>query len=69
MAKNFLILPILLIAALLSACEQEGSAERAGAKLDDAAEALREKSTELGNKVEDACEQLKAKAGAEDTDC
>lgn len=57
----------LLIAAILTAfiaiaCEQKGPAERAGEKLDEAAE-------DVGNAVEDACEDAKDAAGAEDTDC
>ena len=69
MTKKIFLLPMLLAAALMTACEEEGTAERAGEKLDSAAQELRDASKDMGNKVEDACEDLKAKAGAEDTDC
>ncbi|MGS2719047.1 hypothetical protein [Paraglaciecola aestuariivivens] len=44
----------------LSACE--GEAENAGEKLDEVV-------TDAGNAVEDACEEVKENADAEDTDC
>jgi hypothetical protein len=43
-------------------CEQQGPAEKAGEKLDDAI-------TDTGNAIEDACEDVKDEMGAEDKDC
>ncbi|HVL01004.1 MAG TPA: hypothetical protein VM553_14380 [Dongiaceae bacterium] len=43
-------------------CEKEGPAERAGEKVDNA-------TTDIGNKIEDACEDAKESAGADDTRC
>ncbi|MET0379883.1 MAG: hypothetical protein ABW049_12905 [Spongiibacteraceae bacterium] len=56
-----------LCAALLcvgmSACDRkEGPAEQVGEKLDKAA-------TDIGNAVEDKCEEAKESAGASDTRC
>ena len=60
---RFLLLPALLIGTLLFAgCENEGPAERAGERIDEAAE-------DFGNAVEDACEDMKEKAGTKDQDC
>lgn len=46
----------------MTACEKEGPAERMGSKMDEAAE-------DVGNEIEDACEELKDKGGAENTNC
>lgn len=55
--------PLLIAIALfgLTACD-DGPAETTGEKIDNTM-------TELGNKVEDACEDAKEGVGAEDTDC
>ena len=59
-------LSIMLVAATftlgLSACDTDGPAEDAGEKMDNAA-------TDTGNAIEDACENVKEGAGADDTDC
>ncbi|PWK51724.1 hypothetical protein [Pleionea mediterranea] len=58
-------LTALLIAATfaLAGCDQDdGPAEEAGEKIDEVA-------TDVENKVEDACEELKEKADAKDQDC
>lgn len=53
----------LVLAAFLAAgCENDGPAEEAGEALDNAI-------TDAGNAVEDACEDVKEGAGADDTDC
>jgi len=44
------------------ACEEKGPAEKAGEKFD-------EITKDVGNSVEDACEDVKDAAGAEDKDC
>jgi len=54
---------------LASGCNEEGPAERAGKAIDEAAENVREAGEDLGNEIEDACEEIKQNAGAEDTDC
>lgn len=56
----------ILFAALLcvgmAACEKKGPAETAGEKIDNA-------TTDIGNKIEDKCEEAKESAGAKDTRC
>lgn len=53
---------IMLLSVLgLAACSDD-SAENAGEQIDEVV-------TDAGNAVEDACEDIKDKANAEDTDC
>ena len=52
---------ILLSAFFIFGCEK-GPMEEAGEEIDNAA-------TDFGNAVEDACEDVKDSAGAEDKDC
>lgn len=52
----------LLLAGGLAGCEKKGPMEEAGEKIDNAA-------TDIGNAVEDRCEEAKEAAGAEDTRC
>lgn len=61
--KTLKALPLIMaVAALgLAGCE-DGPAESAGEKIDNTM-------TEMGNKVEDACEDAKEGMGAEDSDC
>lgn len=54
-------LPLVFSTAFLTACG-DGEAENAGEKVDEAL-------TDAGNAVEDACESVKEKAEADDTDC
>lgn len=51
-----LLLPLVLMAAIVG-CENEGPAERAGENLDEAAESVRDEARDMGNRVEDACEE------------
>jgi hypothetical protein len=46
----------------IAGCEREGPMERAGENLDEA-------SRDLGNAIEDKCEDAKERMGADDTDC
>lgn len=62
MRKLTFILTLMVSAWLVTACEQQGPAERAGEKIDEATE-------DIGNAVEDACEDIKDAANADDTDC
>ena len=59
-------LSIVGLAALLvtgiTACEKESGAEEVGETID-------ETITDVGNAVEDTCEEVKEEAGAEDQDC
>lgn len=55
-------LAVLCVCGWLAACEREGPMERAGENIDEAA-------TDMGNAVEDKCEEMKEGAGADDTDC
>lgn len=56
------ILCAALLCAGMAACEKKGPLESAGEKIDNAA-------TDVGNAVEDKCEQAKDAAGASDTRC
>ncbi len=63
---------VLLLAVLslsFVGCEQKGPAERAGENIDEAVEELRDSGKDLGNKIEDACEDIKEGMGAKDEDC
>jgi hypothetical protein len=60
---------VLLTAVILSGCEKEGPAERAGEVVDDAAREVQDAGKDLGNSIEDACEDMKAGVGAKDTNC
>lgn len=62
MRKSILFLAIVLMTFMIVACERQGPAERAGEKIDEAA-------TDVANAAEDACEDAKEAAGADDTDC
>ena len=54
---------VLCVCGWLAACDNhEGPMERAGEKIDKAA-------TDVGNAIEDKCEETKEAAGAEDTRC
>jgi predicted small lipoprotein YifL len=46
----------------LAGCHKEGPLEKAGRNVDEA-------TTNVGNKIEDKCEQAKDAAGAKDTRC
>lgn len=61
MNRPLTLASIILSAFLAAACD-DGPAENAGEELDDAA-------SDLGNAVEDACEDIKESAGAEEKDC
>ena len=59
--KLLVMLPLVFSATFLAACG-DGEAEDAGEKVDEVV-------TDAGNAIEDACEDAKEKAEAEDTDC
>lgn len=63
MQKKLWLVP-LMFAGLLAVvgCQEKGPMEKAGEKVDNTAE-------KMGNAVEDACEDAKQAAGAEDSDC
>ncbi len=68
--KNITIIPLaVLLAILLSACDRQGPAEKAGERIDEVTEDIREGGEDFGNEIEDACEELKEDMGAEDEDC
>lgn len=52
----------LLLLAIAACDANQGPMEEAGEKID-------ETTTDMGNKVEDACEEAKEGMGAKDTDC
>lgn len=62
--KNLLLLSTLLFSCLtLTACDiDEGGTEEIGENIDNAA-------TDLGNSIEDACEDAKQGMNADDADC
>ncbi|WP_078086080.1 hypothetical protein [Microbulbifer mangrovi] len=51
-----------LLVTGITACEKESGAEEVGETIDETV-------TDMGNAVEDACEDVKEKAGVEDQDC
>lgn len=51
-----------LLVTGITACEKESRAEKVGETID-------ETITDVGNAVEDTCEEVKEEAGAEDQDC
>lgn len=59
--KLLIVLPLVVSAMFLTACG-DGEAEEAGEKVDEVV-------TDAGNAIEDACEDVKEEADAEDTDC
>ena len=56
-----LVLAAVLVAGV-AGCEKKGPAESAGEKIDNA-------TTDVGNKIEDKCEEAKESMGADDTRC
>lgn len=57
------MLAVLCVCGWLAACDNsDGPVERAGERVD-------ETTTDVGNAIEDKCEEAKEQAGAEDTDC
>ncbi len=57
----------------LSACNDQGPAEKAGEQVDqtmsDASDAVDDAATDAGNAIEDTCEDIKQGVDAQDTDC
>jgi len=67
--KQFgVLLTAVFLAAFLTACD-DGNAENAGEKVDDAASEMKDSMKDAGNAIEDACEDVKDAADAEDKDC
>jgi hypothetical protein len=62
--KDLCIKAILMTAltAGMLGCEKDGPAENAGEKID-------QTTTDVGNKIEDKCEEAKKSMGADDTRC
>ncbi|GAB1257975.1 hypothetical protein NBRC116494_24770 [Aurantivibrio plasticivorans] len=67
---KYFTLPSMLLASILlmTGCDQ-GPAEEFGEEVDDVVSNVEDKATEVGNAIEDKCEEIKAEAGAEDSDC
>lgn len=62
MKKIMILCFATLVGLAFIGCEEKGPAEEAGEKLD-------EITKDIGNSVEDACEDVKEAAGAKDKDC
>lgn len=60
--KQHIVVFLAIIFMMLTACEQEGAAEKLGGKLDNMVQ-------DVGNQIEDSCEEMKEDMKAEDTDC
>lgn len=69
MTKKTLLIATLFLAAAGTACQPDDPAERAAEDIKEAGEELKSAAEDIGNEVEDACEDVKAEAGAADTDC
>ena len=68
--KRLPIISVMALVAILSAgCEKEGPAEKAGKQIDEVTENIKQEGTDIGNAIEDACEDVKEDMGAEDKDC
>lgn len=68
--KHTQFIPLMvLLAVLLAGCDNKGPAEKAGERIDEVTEDIREGGEDLGNEIEDACEEVKEELGAEDKDC
>jgi hypothetical protein len=62
-SRGVLAMTAVVLCAVLAACENnDGPMEKAGERIDEA-------TTDVGNAVEDACENAKEGAGAADTRC
>jgi hypothetical protein len=59
MKNTKLLLPLLLVAPALISCPDEGPAERAGEKIDEAADDVGDAVEEAGDEVEDAVDDNK----------
>ena len=59
---TYRFLTIVGLVFALAACSGEGSMEKAGEEVDEFAQ-------DAGNAIEDSCENVKEKLGAEDQDC
>lgn len=55
--------------ALAGCAENDGPAERLGESIDNATADVRDAAEDVGNELEDACEEIKEGAGAEDKNC
>lgn len=62
MKTTYTLAALFLSAFLAMGCEDDGAMEEAGESVDEAA-------SDFGNAVEDACEDIKDGADAEDQDC
>lgn len=62
MNRKLLLASLMLTTLFVAGCDNDGPMENAGEAIDNAGK-------DLGNAVEDACEDVKEGAGADDTDC
>lgn len=61
-SKILSLLLIVLLVGAFAACEKEGPAEKAGAKIDEAVEEAGDKMEEAGDAIEDKTEEMQEKA-------
>ncbi len=62
MNKKLLLASLMLTSLFVVGCDNDGPMENAGEAIDNAGK-------DIGNAIEDACEDVKKGAGADDTDC
>lgn len=62
MQKFYIFIAAMMLAITLTGCSNEGPAEEAGEKIDSTIE-------DMGNQLEDTCEEMKEKTGMKDQDC
>ena len=69
--KYHTLIPAMIASVfLLAACdEDDGAAERAGRAVDEAGQEMKDTAKDVGNAIEDACEDIKEGVDAEDKDC
>lgn len=67
--RKLLLISIVSAFAVTGCDTDDGPAEKAGESLDNAGDAIADSARDVGNAIEDKCEEIKENADAEDTDC
>ena len=69
MIRKISILTMIAAAALAVGCEQAQEDETVAEHIENAGEEMSAAAEDVRNDMEDACEEMKEEAGAEDTNC